>query len=259
MTVSVVVPTYNERENIGDVVTSLDEALTADGYEYEIVVVDDDSPDRTWAVARDLADDYPITVVRRRGERGLATAVLRGFEEANHDVICVMDGDGQHPAGTVPKLIEAYLADDVDIVVGSRLTESGSFGRTTWVQHAQTYVANALAWLVLPETRSVRDVQSGFFVVSREVVESVELAPRGYKILLELLVMTDHAGATEVGYTFNERRKGESKLGAEIVLAYLLHLGSLWRRKRGLDLSIGGVSERVASIVALPRHPANRK
>ena len=241
--ISIIVPTYNEARNIKNLVISVHDALETTEYTYEIVVVDDDSPDRTWAVARALGDEYPVTVIRRTAVQGLATAVVRGIEEATHDVVCVMDADLQHPPEELPEVLGVYKNHDaVEIVIGSRMTDSGSFGDSTWFQRVQTYGANAVAWALFPETRSVRDVQSGFFVSSKDVVANADLEPRGYKILLELLVISDvdtDTEVTEVGYVFDERQTGESKLDTTTMVNYLVHVASLWRRKHGYPVDRG--------------------
>lgn len=100
MKISVVIPTYNERENLPELVERLSRALQ--GYEYEIVIVDDDSPDKTWGLAEELARKYPIKVIRRTKEKGLSSAVIRGFKEASGDVFVVMDADLQHPPRRFP-------------------------------------------------------------------------------------------------------------------------------------------------------------
>ncbi|MFB6218002.1 MAG: polyprenol monophosphomannose synthase, partial [Halobacteriaceae archaeon] len=175
MALSVIVPTYNERENIGPLLERIDATLDS---EYEVVVVDDDSPDGTWEVAREHADEYPVRVVRRREESGLATAVVRGIEEATYDVLVVMDADLQHPPETIPDLLAA-LEDGADIAVGSRLVEGG--GMPDFGPHRRliSYGANLVARILLREVRGVRDLQSGFFAFRRSVVWGADLAPRG--------------------------------------------------------------------------------
>lgn len=237
--VSIVVPTYNERDNVGLLIERIDAALTSAGYRYEIVIVDDDSPDNTWQVAGNYVAEYPVTVIRRCDETSLATAVLRGFDEASEDTLAVMDCDLQHPPEQLPALLDAFSADEeTDLVIGSRIADGGSFGDAGRIQVTQTYVANALSWLLFPETRAVRDVQSGFFVIHRQIIDRVPLAPRGYKILLELLVMGEYGSVREVGYAFDERRNGESNLDMAVIAEYLVHLASLWRRTHWPTVSI---------------------
>lgn len=250
--VSIVVPTYNERDNVGLLIERVDAAMTTAGHQYEIVVVDDDSPDNTWQVAGEYAAGYPVTVIRRPGERSLATAVLRGFDEASADVLVVMDCDLQHPPERLPALLDVFRADEeTQLVIGSRIAEDGSFGDAGTIQVTQTYVANALSWLLFPETKAVRDVQSGFFVVDRQIVDSAHLAPRGYKILLELLVMAEYGSAQEVGYAFDERRNGESNLDIGVIAEYLVHLASLWRRKHWPTVSIPGIGRRKPTVAGV--------
>jgi dolichol-phosphate mannosyltransferase len=223
--VSIVVPTYDEAANLPPLLERIDRAMGE--RDYEVVVVDDDSPDRTWEVARNHADAYPVTAVRRTTERGLATAVVEGFERAGGDVLAVMDADLQHPPEKLPALIDPVLQGTTDLVVGSRLVETGSFGDFGLLRQIDTHGANALAKVLFPGLWFVSDIQSGFFALHRDVIDGVELAPRGYKIMLEILVRGDYETVSEVGYRFRDRKSGESNLDLGTMLAYLRHLAEL--------------------------------
>jgi dolichol-phosphate mannosyltransferase len=227
---SIVLPTYNEAKNLRALVESIDEVLRETAYAYEVVVVDDDSPDRTWAVADELGAEYPVRCVRRTDESGLATAVVRGFREAETDRLVVMDADLQHPPERIPDLIDA-LADH-DIVIGSRFAAGGSVSEFGPIRQLTTLVANWLAWTVLPETRPIGDPQSGFFALDRSVIDGVELRPVGYKILIEILVRGTYEEVEEIGYVFNERGGGESNMTIGTVVNYLRHLARLTLDRR---------------------------
>lgn len=230
---SVIVPTYNERSNVSQVIREIDKRLAETVDRYEILVVDDDSPDGTWRRAQALADDHVVRVVRRTDERGLATAVVRGFAEAAYDVYCVIDGDLQHPPHRILDLWETYQRHSAtDIVIGSRTAEGGSFGPMGFRGRVRSRIAAAIAWVVLPETRNVGDVQSGFFLVDGQAIENATLDPRGYKILLEILVTGQYDDVREVGYTFQPRGGEESNYRLKTALEYLLHVSELWSRTR---------------------------
>lgn len=242
---TIVVPTYNEADNLPALLERIDEALGDRPGGYEVVVVDDNSPDGTWQTAEQLGEDYPVRVIRRRGESGLSTAVIEGFGAAHADHIVVMDADLQHPPERLPDLLDA-LDEGADMVVGSRHAEEGSMGSFGPFRRLVSWIADAMARTLLPDVRGVTDLQSGFFGLHRSVVEDADLDPIGYKILLEVLVHGDADTVVEVGYTFGERRAGESKLDAGNVVAYLRHLVRLIHRsgewKRVLQfVTVGGL------------------
>jgi len=227
--VSVIVPTYNEKDNLSELIKRLNKALA--GYDHEILVVDDDSPDETWKLAEELSKNYPVKSIRRTGERGLSTAVLRGLKESIYDTMVVTDADLQHPPEKVPELVDA-IKKGADIAIGSRFVEGGSVG--DWGK-SRLYVskgAKFLAETLFRKLRDIKDVESGFFAVKKNVIENVQLKPVGYKILLEILVMGNYQKVTEVPYVFDIRKRGKSKLGFKNVSNYFHHLLSLaWRTK----------------------------
>lgn len=227
--VSIVVPTYNERENLEPLAKRVEAAMTEAGLDYELLIVDDDSPDGTWKEAEALAETYPIRSIRRTEDPGLATAVLRGFREARDDVLVVMDADLQHPPDAIPDLLDA-VDGGADVAVGSRFVEGGSVGDFGPLRRAISWGADALARTLFRPVRGVADLQSGFFALRREVVDDADLDPIGYKILLEVLVVGDYDEVVEVGYGFGTRHAGESNLGLGSIVDYLHHVLSLaWR------------------------------
>ncbi|MBP1911481.1 glycosyltransferase [Thermococcus stetteri] len=232
MKISVIIPTYNERENLPEIVERLSRALQ--GYEYEIVVVDDDSPDRTWELAQKLGEKYPIKVIRRTKERGLSSAVIRGFQEASGDIFVVMDADLQHPPEKVPELIEA-IKNGADIAIASRYVPGGAVKNWYWYRRLISKGAIMIGRVALPKIRNVRDPVSGFFALRREVVEGVELNPVGFKILMEILVKGRYNKVQEVPFTFGLRKAGESKLGSRTIINYLRHLYRLMKWEGEID------------------------
>jgi len=241
--ISIIVPTYNERENLEELVDRISKALK--DYEFEIIIVDDDSPDKTWEKARELAQRYPIKVIRRTKEKGLSSAIIRGFKEARGDVFVVMDADLQHPPEVIPELIRA-LENGADIAIGSRYVKGGRVENWYWWRKLISKGAIMIGRVALPRIRSIRDPVSGFFAVRRNVIENVELNPVGFKILLEILIKGKYSKTIEVPYTFGLRRSGKSKLNQKQIFNYLRHLYRLMKWEGEIDrlikFSIVGMS-----------------
>lgn len=218
--VSIVVPTYCERENLPILVERLAKALK--GIKYEIVVVDDNSPDGTAEVARRLSSKYPVRVFVRPGKLGLASAVLTGIRLARGKYVVVMDADLQHPPEVVPQLISALKR--ADIAVASRFVRGGSAKGLRGLRYLVSRVAWLLSPLAHPRVFVVRDSMSGFFAIRRELVLGTRLRAIGYKILLEILAKCPWRRVLEVPYVFGERVYGRSKLGRGEVINYLVLL-----------------------------------
>ncbi|WP_233204287.1 polyprenol monophosphomannose synthase [Halegenticoccus soli] len=228
--ISIIIPTYNESQNVVHVIERCRAAL--EGYEFEIIVVDDDSPDGTWKLVEDqYADDPEIRVVRRTDGRGLAAAVSRGFREASCEYCAVMDADLQHPPEKLPELIEA-LQPGVDVVIGSRHVDEGGIEDWPWIRRLVSRGATFIARLAVPEVRGISDPMSGFFAIRREVVSGIDLRPTGYKILLEILAKGDYDRVVEVPYVFRERERGSSKLTMQEYVRFLEHVLMLRRGGR---------------------------
>ncbi len=232
MRVSVIVPTYNERENLEELFDRISKALN--GYDFEIVIVDDDSPDKTWEKAQVLAEKYPVKVIRRQREKGLSSAVIKGFKEADGDVFVVMDADLQHPPEVIPKLLEA-IERGAEIAIASRYVKGGKVKNWYWYRKLISKGAIMIGRVALPKIRHIKDPVSGFFALRKEVVENVALNPIGFKILLEILVKGKYQRVIEVPFTFGLRHAGESKLGKKTMLNYLKHIYRLMRWEGELD------------------------
>lgn len=243
MKVSVIIPTYNERENLEELFSRIDNALQ--GLNYEIVVVDDDSPDRTWEKAQELSSKYPVKVIRRTKEKGLSSAVIRGFKEASGDVFVVMDADLQHPPEVIPKLIEA-IKNGSDIAIGSRYVKGGKVENWPFYRKLISKGAIMVGRIALPKIRDIKDPVSGFFALRKEVVEGVELNPIGFKILMEILIKGKYSKVVEVPFTFGIRARGESKLKGKTIFEYLRHIYRLMKWEGEIDrivkFSIVGLS-----------------
>jgi dolichol-phosphate mannosyltransferase len=223
---SLVIPTYNECKNIKVIVALLshllDEALPE---AYELIVVDDDSPDHTWEVAQALTSNYPqLRVLRRQCERGLSTAVIRGWQMASGQVLGVIDGDLQHPPEVLLQMLAA-IEDGADLAVASRHIEGGGVSTWSLTRRLLSRGAQMLALSILPRVVSrVSDPMSGYFLLQRSAITGRTLNPLGYKILIEVIARGEIRQIAEVGYVFRERQKGESKVTWRQYVDYLRHL-----------------------------------
>jgi dolichol-phosphate mannosyltransferase len=222
--VSVIVPTYNERDNLAPLAHRLFSALNPSAT--ELLIIDDDSPDKTADLARALSDRYPLRCLVRHHERGLATAVIHGLHAARGELCVVMDADLSHPPETIPSMLALMRDPRVQMVIGSRFVRGGRLA-SDWPFHRRlnSFVARLLAW---PLTR-VADMMSGFFCVRRPDVRLNRLRPVGYKIALELIVRHGWTNVVEIPITFSDRTAGQSKLNPAEQIRYLHHLARLYR------------------------------
>ena len=194
------------------------------GHRWELIIVDDGSPDGTADLAESYAPAHPVRVVRRPGKAGLASAVLAGFGEARGDVLLVMDADLSHPPEAVPSLVSA-IDGGADLAVGSRYVKGG--GTKDWplkrriVSRAACLMGNVLV--------PVRDCTSGFFAIRRSAIDGVKLNPIGFKIGFEVMARAKYQKVVEVPYVFRDREIGKSKFGRREILQYLVQLGQVAR------------------------------
>jgi dolichol-phosphate mannosyltransferase len=218
---SVVVPTFNERDNVTVLYRRLEAVLT--GIAWEVVFVDDNSPDGTWDVVRALAQrDNRVRCVRRIGRRGLSGACIEGILASSAPYAAVIDADLQHDETQLPKMLSLLVSGQAELVVGSRYIE----GYKTEGFNKQRAGASALATEFARKMLRVEiaDPMSGFFMVRRDRFE--ELAPKlsvhGFKILLDLVASADgNLRAVEIPYTFGARQHGESKLDSMVALDFI--------------------------------------
>ena len=226
--VSMVVPTYNERERLEHFVRTLVGVLQGAGVRSEIIIVDDNSPDGTGELADGLARELPVRVVHRSGKLGLGSAVMAGFAVASGDVLGVMDADVSHPPERVPVLVAALAATGADVVIGSRYIPGG--GTRNWPLSRR--VMSRAACLVARAVTPVHDAASGFFVLRRPVIHGVEIKAAGFKICLELLVRGAVRSVVEVPYVFSDRAAGQSKMNHREALGFLVQIGQLFQWER---------------------------
>ena len=224
MKLSVISPTLNEAQNIPTLIEHLQRALG--DMDYEILIVDDNSPDLTWSVAEQISLKNPrVKVLRRMTNPGLGMAVIDGFSAAEGDILACIDADLQHDPSILPAMIEE-LQSGMNIVVGSRHVEGGGFGKWSRWRRFESWCANKVAQVLLGF--EVKDLMSGYFLIWREDFNRIQeqLSENGFKILLEILAKLRTARVKEVPYTFRPRAVGESKLSSKIVLLYFKQL---WR------------------------------
>lgn len=226
---SLVIPTFNERDNIAPLLRRLSTVLPPS--ETEVIFVDDSTDDTPQVIAAaGVASPIPVRMHHRgAADGGLGGAVVEGFRRARGSWIVVMDGDLQHPPEAVPDLVRAGERDGADLVVATRYLVGGSRagladGYRQFVSAAATRATKMLFWNALSR---VSDPMSGFFAVRRSSLEAQALQPLGYKILLELLVRTRPARIVEVPYTFETRHAGESKSSLSEGVRFLRHLARL--------------------------------
>ena len=208
--------------------------LKQEPIDFEIIIVDDNSPDETWKLARQIArEDSHLQVIRREGSRGLATAVVEGWKAAKGEILGVMDADLQHLPEILPDLLGSILKGRVDIAVGSRHVSGGGVGEWNFPRRLVSRGAATIALLTLPQIlQIVQDPMPGFFVMNRSVIDSAFLRPTGYKILLEILAKGNYRRVVEVPYVFEERKNGKSKLGPKQYLEFLIQVGMLATKAR---------------------------
>lgn len=227
--VSVIIPTYNERENIAELVPAISRVLSQSCLWHEIVVVDDNSPDGTAEVVRELANSYPVRLVLRPGKLGLGSAIRDGINASTGEYIVVMDADFQHPVELIPRLVEK-LSEGYDIAVASRYVSGGGVKGWSFIRRTVSKGAVFLAHTFLPRTREVNDIVSGFFAVKRSVVADCNISARSMKVLVDIVCTGNWERICEVPYTFTNRKRGKSKLGFDDIVDYAKHVFSLTRR-----------------------------
>jgi dolichol-phosphate mannosyltransferase len=262
--ISIVVPTYREAANLAHVAKAVDEACAELAVDYELLFIDDDSQDGSEEICAELSERFPARIVVRKGERGLATAVIHGITLSSGDIVVVMDADLSHPPSAIPRMVERLQRGESDFVLGSRYVEGGSIHDDwSFFRQLNSIIPSLLARPLCP----LKDPMSGFFAFHRaEMPDASRLSPIGYKIALEIFVKGDFNEASEVpihfaepdasrlspiGYKialeifvkgdFNEasevpihfadRQHGESKLSLKEQLNFLRHLGRLYAYK----------------------------
>ncbi len=228
MKVSIVIPTYNEKDNIETLLKKISDTFFHDiKTAYELIFVDDNSPDGTGELLEQLKKDHPIKIIHRKGKLGLSSAVIEGFRLAEGDIIGVMDADLSHPPESIPDIIKPIIDERADFTIGSRYIKGG--GVEVWPIHRR--LISFIATLMAKPLTKVKDPMSGFFFFKKDLIEHLKLDSKGYKICLELLVKTKFTRVKEVPYTFRNREVGKSKLGFKEYISYIKDLLKLIKYK----------------------------
>lgn len=229
---SIIVPTYNESQNIVRMLDSIAEALSP--YKgSEIIVVDDNSPDGTAEMAKSHAKiistkkKIRIEIISRNGKLGLSSAIIKGVQYASGDFLVIMDSDFSHPPQVIPSIIQALQDSNYDIVIASRYVKGGSIIGWPFKRRLMSKGATKIAQYGLGI--DVKDPVSGFFAFRRDIISGLKFDAIGYKMLLEILVKTKGARVKEIPYTFTNRRIGASKLDANVMFDYLRAVLRLYR------------------------------
>jgi dolichol-phosphate mannosyltransferase len=231
---SIVLPTYNESQNIVRMLDSIAETVSPYAAA-EIIVVDDNSPDGTAEIASLYAKNISnnnrnklhVEIIRREGKFGLSSAIVAGVQYATGDLLVVMDGDFSHPPHVIPSIIEELQDSNCDIVVASRYIKGGSIIGWPFKRRLMSKGATKIAQYGLGV--EVKDPVSGFFAFRRDIIDGIKFDAIGYKMLLEILVKTKGARVKEVPYTFTNRSVGKSKLDTSVMFEYLKAVMRLYR------------------------------
>ena len=261
---SVIIPTYNESENIVHLLNSIREKIPP-SLSSEIIIVDDNSPDRTAELvegySRTLENDnigfgfdetiptkyklhngdnligggqtkFSISVIHRDEKMGLVSAVMDGINSSKGQYIVVMDADLSHSPEVIPKMVEELHSPEVDIVVASRYIRGGSIIGWPFKRRLISKGAVKIAKYSLPIDKQITDPMSGFFALKRHIIDNVKIDSAGYKILLEILVKSNDARVIEIPYTFTNRKSGQSKLDNAVIWDYVKAVYQLYRYGR---------------------------
>ena len=236
--VSIIIPTYNESQNIIQILKSIKDNLPKN-INTQAIVVDDNSPDGTGKVVDDYLKNlkkitnYTIEIIHRKTKDGLGSAILKGIQQAKGDMIVVMDSDFSHPPQIIPKLVESIKKYQCDIAVASRYINGGKIQGWSLKRKLMSKFATLVAKKGLGI--DTKDPMSGFFAFKRNIIKELNIDGIGYKFLLEILVKTKGVNIKEIPYTFQDRELGNSKLGIKTILDYYKSVWKLYRYGKPLE------------------------
>lgn len=216
--ISIVVPTYNERDNIKPLLERIHGALP--GIDHEVIFVDDSTDDTPEVITNIAKEDSTVVLHHRTDEKGLATAVVKGFSLSKGDFVACMDADLQHPPEVLLDMYAAMRAG-ADMAIPSRFIKGGSDGGLNLYRKLVSGTARYIGKFLLPCLRKVTDPTSGLFMVKRELLADAKLNPIGWKIMIEVLAMCQIKKVLETPYVFHDRENGESKLSTKVTIEYL--------------------------------------
>ena len=236
--ISIIIPTYNESENIIKILRTIGEILPKN-IPTQAIVVDDNSPDGTGKLVEDYLKNvkkmahYTIEIIHRKAKDGLGSAILNGIQQAKGDTIVVMDSDFSHPPQIIPKLIESIKKYQYDIAVASRYIKGGKIQGWSIKRKFMSKFATLIAKKGLGI--DTKDPMSGFFAFKRNIIKGLNIDAIGYKILLEILVKTKNVNIKEIPYTFQDRELGSSKLSIKTIFDYYRSVWKLYRYGKPLE------------------------
>ena len=236
--ISIIIPTYNESENIIKILRIIGEILPKN-VATQAIVVDDNSPDGTGKLVEEYLKnvkkiaDYTIEIIHRKAKDGLGSAILKGIQQAKGDTIVVMDSDFSHPPQIIPKLIESIKKYQYDIAVASRYIKGGEI--KGW--SLKRKIISKFATLIAKKGLGIHtnDPMSGFFAFKRNIIKGLNIDAIGYKVLLEILVKTKNVNIKEIPYTFQDRELGSSKLSVKTIFDYCRSVWKLYRYGKPLE------------------------
>jgi dolichol-phosphate mannosyltransferase len=215
---SIIIPTYNERDNIKPLLSRLCLVLNSVSIKSEVIVVDDNSPDKTGESAQMFAEKINLKLIKRIDKRGLSSAILDGFQASSGDSILVMDADLSHPPELIPEMLASI--QNHDIVIASRYVKGGNIEGWSLIRKLTSNIGRLLT---MPLTH-IKDPLSGYFLLRREVIDGKEFSPRGFKLLFDILLKSKTKRIKEIPYTFCPRKMGNSKMNIAVVLNYMLQI-----------------------------------
>jgi len=230
--ISIIIPTYNESQNIIGILKSI-RANIPKGIYTETIVVDDNSPDGTGKIVEDYIysikkiAENTIDVIHRKAKNGLSSAILNGIQNAKGETIVVMDSDFSHPPQIIPKMIETLKQYQCDLVVASRYITGGNIQGWTTKRKLMSKIATIIAKKGLGV--KTKDPMSGFFAFKKNIIKELNFDTLGYKFLLEILVKTKGINIKEIPYTFENRKFGSSKLDSSTVIDYFKSVWKLYK------------------------------
>jgi len=232
---SIILPTYNESQNIVNILKLIRENIPK-GIHTETIVVDDNSPDGTGKIVDDYISEIKkiaentIDIIHRKAKNGLSSAILNGIQNAKGETIVVMDSDFSHPPQILPKMIEAFKQYQCDLVVASRYITGGNIQGWTTKRKLMSKIATVIAKKGLGV--KTKDPMSGFFAFKKNIIKELNFDALGYKFLLEILVKTKGINIKEIPYTFENRKFGSSKLDNSTIVDYFKSVWKLYKNEK---------------------------
>ncbi len=236
---TILLPTFNEKKNVGPIIVEIKSAMKEKNIEYDILFLDDSSDDTPEEIEKQMKNnpDLRIGMIHRPKEErtGLATAFIRGFEEAKGEYICCMDSDLQHPPSTIPALFEKAIGEKADIVTATRYCKGGSaegLGKLTSFygiyRRAVSLGLKYFTQIIFIPARSTSDPLGGFFLFKKTILEGAKFYPKGFKILVEVLTRAKYSKVSEVPYKFLARENEESKATLRQGIEFFKHIWNIF-------------------------------